>query len=161
MVVLVNAHFSLQQVREGNSNNWAVYTAGIQASQLLYDFGATENRIFATNMEISSTQKQIDATKSQIFLEIISAFYEVQRSLLQSRLARENLQSRKTFVNFIRERNQLGASSSADVVRAESRVAGALNLLASSLQDLKRSQAVYRQYFNEEAEPYVLPKNYL
>ena len=131
---------------------------GIQASQLLYDFGATENRIFATNMEISSTQKQIDATKSQIFLEIISAFYEVQRSLLQSRLARENLQSRKTFVNFIRERNQLGASSSADVVRAESRVAGALNLLASSLQDLKRSQAVYRQYFNEEAEPYVLPK---
>ena len=27
----------------------------------------------------------------------------------------------KTFVNFIRERNELGASSSADVVRAESR----------------------------------------
>mgnify|MGYP001237314712 FL=1 len=131
---------------------------GITANQMLYDFKATENKIFSTNLEISATKSQIDATKSQIFLEVISAFYEVQRNLLQSRLARENLQSRKTFVNFIRERNLLGASSAADVVRAESRVAGALNLLAGSLQDLKRSQATYRQYFNEEAEPYVLPK---
>ena len=89
MVVLVNAHFSLQQVREQIRTTGQFIQPGIQASQLLYDFGATENRIFATNMEISSTQKQIDATKSQILLEIISAFYEVQRSLLQSRLARK------------------------------------------------------------------------
>jgi outer membrane protein TolC len=68
------------------------------------------------------------------------------------------LQSRKTFVNFIRERNELGASSSADVVRAESRVAGALELLSNSLQKLKQAQAIYRQYFNEEAEAYILPK---
>jgi adhesin transport system outer membrane protein len=77
---------------------------------------------------------------------------------LQSRLARENLQARKTFVNFIRERNTLGASSSADVVRAESRVAEALDLLSSALRALSEAQARYRQYYNSEAEPYILPR---
>ena len=37
----------------------------------------------------------------------------------------------KTFVNFIRQRMDLGASSSADVIRAEARVAAALGALAS------------------------------
>jgi adhesin transport system outer membrane protein len=52
----------------------------------------------------------------------------------------------------------LGASSSADVVRAESRVAEALEILASSLQSLSQAQANYRQYYDNEAEPYILPK---
>ena len=43
----------------------------------------------------------------QMTFEVISAFYNVQRSLLQLRLA-ENLQSRKTFVNFIRESQSRG-----------------------------------------------------
>ena len=134
------------------------FQPSIKTSMLLFDFGAIKNKIKSNDYEIQATQARIDSIKSEIFLEIITSFYEVQRHLLQSRLARENLQSRKTFVNFIRERNELGASSSADVVRAESRVAGALELLANSLRNLKQAQANYRQYFNEEAEPYVLPK---
>ena len=51
----------------------------------------------------------------------------------------------------------MGASSSADVVRAESRVAEALDLLSSSLRTLSEAQARYRQYYNSEAEPYILP----
>jgi adhesin transport system outer membrane protein len=61
-------------------------------------------------------------------------------------------------VNFIRERAELGASSSADVIRAESRVAEALDALSSSLQTLSQAQASYRQFYNQEAEPYILPK---
>ena len=131
---------------------------GIEANKILYDFKATDKQIIAKDFEILSIEERTKDIKSDIFIEIMSSFYEVQRHLLQSRLARENLQSRKAFVNFIRERNSLGASSSADVVRAESRVAGALDKLSNTLMSLSRAQASYRQYFQEEAEPYILPK---
>ncbi len=131
---------------------------GIEANKTLYDFKATDTQILSKDFEILSIQERTKDIESDIFVEIMSSFYEVQRSLLQSRLARENLQSRKAFVNFIRERNELGASSSADVVRAESRVAGALEKLSNTLMSLSRAQASYRQYFQEEAEPYILPK---
>ena len=131
---------------------------GVEANKTLYDFKATDKQILSKDFEILSIEERTKDIESDIFVEIMSSFYEVQRSLLQSRLSRENLQSRKAFVNFIRERNELGASSSADVVRAESRVAGALEKLSNTLMSLSRAQASYRQYFQEEAEPYILPK---
>ena len=124
---------------------------------MLYDFGANDLQKRTAQYDILAVDSQIKNIQSELLLEALEAFYEVQRSLLQSRLARENLQARKTFVNFIRERNSLGASSSADVVRAESRVAEALDLLSSSLRTLSEAQARYRQYYNSEAEPYILP----
>ena len=51
--------------------------------------------------------------------------------MLQLRLARENVNSRRAFVEFVRDRADLGASSAADVVRAESRVAEAMDLMSS------------------------------
>ena len=130
----------------------------ITTSKMLFDFGANETQKQAAQFNILAVDSKIESTKSELLLEAIIAFYEVQRNLLQSRLARENLQARKTFVNFIRERNTLGASSSADVVRAESRVAEALDLLSSALRSLSEAQARYRQYYNSEAEPYILPR---
>ena len=146
------------------SNGSTVRTTGnfieqsITTSKMLFDFGATDAQKQAAQYNILAVDSKIESTKSELLLEAIIAFYEVQRNLLQSRLARENLQARKTFVNFIRERNTLGASSSADVVRAESRVAEALDLLSSALRALSEAQARYRQYYNSEAEPYILPR---
>jgi adhesin transport system outer membrane protein len=146
------------------SNGSTVRTTGnfieqsITTSKMLFDFGATDAQKQAAQYNILAVDSKIESTKSELLLEAIIAFYEVQRNLLQSRLARENLQARKTFVNFIRERNTLGASSSADVVRAESRVAEALDLLSSALRSLSEAQARYRQYYNSEAEPYILPR---
>ncbi|MDC0395210.1 TolC family protein [Alphaproteobacteria bacterium] len=146
------------------SNGSTVRTTGnfieqsITTSKMLFDFGATDAQKQAAQYNILAVDSKIESTKSELLLEAIVAFYEVQRNLLQSRLARENLQARKTFVNFIRERNTLGASSSADVVRAESRVAEALDLLSSALRALSEAQARYRQYYNSEAEPYILPR---
>ena len=134
------------------------FEQSITSQKMLYDFGANDLQKQTAQYDILAVDSQIKNIQSELLLEALEAFYEVQRSLLQSRLARENLQARKTFVNFIRERNSLGASSSADVVRAESRVAEALDLLSSSLRALSEAQARYRQYYNSEAEPYILPK---
>lgn len=154
---------SMGSGRADNSSNTgsfggAASQKSLSVSQLLYDFGASWSGLSAAEKRQASSLLRIETQRSELTLQVVKVFYETQRSLLQVRLARENLQARRSFVNFIRERADLGASSSADVVRAESRVAEALEILASSLQALSQAQANYRQYYDAEAEPYILPK---
>ena len=140
------------------SNSGAYQSRSVSASQLLFDFGSVDNQIGATELRGEAARSELRVIKGQIFLDSIVAFYEVQRSLLQLRLARENVNSRRAFVEFVRDRADLGASSAADVVRAESRVAEAMDLMSSAAQSLARAQAVYRQYYGKEAQPYALPR---
>lgn len=130
----------------------------LTAKQVLFDFGGVWYGLSASQKREAAAALKTDAQRSEVYLQAVSVFYETQRCLLQVRLARENLQARRSFVNFIRERAELGASSSADVVRAESRVAEALDALSGALQTLSQAQSSYRQFYNQEAEPYILPK---
>lgn len=140
------------------SNSGAYQSRSVSASQLLFDFGSVDNQINAAESRGEAAIAELRTIKGQIFLDSIVAFYEVQRSLLQLRLARENVNSRRAFVEFVRDRADLGASSAADAVRAESRVAEAMDLMSSAAQSLARAQAVYRQYYGIEAQPYALPR---
>jgi adhesin transport system outer membrane protein len=153
-----NRKFETESAGTVVSNSGAYQSRSVSASQLLFDFGSVDNQIGATEIRGEAATAELRAIKGQIFLDAISAFYEVQRSLLQLRLARENVNSRRAFVEFVRDRADLGASSAADVVRAESRVAEAMDLMSSAAQSLARSQAVYRQYYGKEAQPYALPR---
>ena len=147
--------------RDVNMNGLQYAGVGQQTTltgkQLLYDFGATPSIISAADKRIEATDRRLDVQKSEILLKAIEVFYETQRSLMQVRLARENLQARRSFVSYIRDRAELGASSRADVVRAEARVAESLDQLAGAMQKLSAAQASYRQFYGQEAEPYVLP----
>lgn len=129
----------------------------VQVSQLIFDFGTSIFGHSAASRRLEAAEAKRRAMRSEVILATVTSFYEVQRALLQVRLSRENLAARRSFVEFVKERAELGASSSADVVRAQSRVAEALDALSSSLQSLSRAQATYRQYFADEAEPYTLP----
>ena len=153
-----NRKFETESAGTVVSNSGAYQSRSVSASQLVFDFGSVDNQIGATEIRGEAATAELRAIKGQIFLDAISAFYEVQRSLLQLRLARENVNSRRAFVEFVRDRADLGASSAADVVRAESRVAEAMDLMSSAAQSLARSQAVYRQYYGKEAQPYALPR---
>jgi adhesin transport system outer membrane protein len=129
----------------------------ITGKQLIYDFGATPGAVRAADRRIEASEQRIAAQKSEILLRAIEVFYETQRALMLVRLSRENLQARRSFVSYIRDRAELGASSRADVVRAEARVAESLEQLSSAMQKLSVAQAAYRQFYGQEAEPYVLP----
>ncbi len=129
----------------------------ISGKQLLYDFGASTGSLRAADKRLSAVEYRIQFQRSEILLKALEAFYETQRALMQVRLSRENLQARRSFVKYIRDREELGASSAADVVRAESRVAEALEQVATAMQKMASAQAVYRQFYAEEAEPYILP----
>jgi len=153
-----NRKFETESLGTVVSNSGTYQSRSVSASQLLFDFGSVDNQVNATESRGEAAIAELRTIKGQIFLDSIVAFYEVQRSLLQLRLARENVNSRRAFVEFVRDRADLGASSAADVVRAESRVAEAMDLMSSAAQSLARAQAVYRQYYGIEAQPYALPR---
>ena len=153
-----NRKFETESLGTVVSNSGTYQSRSVSASQLLFDFGSVDNQVNATESRGEAAVAELRTIKGQIFLDSIVAFYEVQRSLLQLRLARENVNSRRAFVEFVRDRADLGASSAADVVRAESRVAEAMDLMSSAAQSLARAQAVYRQYYGIEAQPYALPR---
>ncbi len=132
-------------------------TQSITGRQLIHDFGAVGNGVRAAEQRIEASRHRVDHVRSDFLLRALEAFYETQRALLQVRLSRENLQARRTFVSFIRQRAELGASSNADLVRADARVAEGLDLLAGAMQRLSVAQANYRQFYGAEAEPYLLP----
>jgi len=151
-------NYSYTQNSNGSSNRGTSINPTITASKKLFDFGLIEKKIDIENLLLIQKDIEFEKTKNDIILQSLSAFYEVQRALLQSRLARENLAARKTFVNFIRQRMDLGASSSADVIRAEAKVGAALGTLSASLENLSLARANYRKLFGKEAEPYILPR---
>lgn len=129
----------------------------ITGRQLIYDFGAASGGLKAAEKRMSASDLRVELSRSEICLRALDAFYETQRALLQVRLSRENLQARRSFVTYIRKRTELGASSKADVVRAEARVAEGLDQLATAMQRLSNVQATFRQFYGEEAVAYVLP----
>ena len=153
-------NYSITQNSNGSSNQGASLNPNITANKKIYDFGALDLKIAEEKLKLKTTEIKFKKSNDDLFLQAVSAFYEVQRALLQTRLARENLASRKTFVNFIRERMDLGASSSADVIRAEARVAAALGALSGSLESLAIARANYRKIFAKEATPYILPREF-
>ena len=129
----------------------------LTAKQLIYDFGNVGSGLEAAQKRLAGSELNVNAQRSEVFWQALRSFYEVQRAMLQLALAQENLSARQSFVRFIRERMSLGASSPADVVRAESRVADAQDALATSRQNLAQLQAAYRLYFMEDAQAYWLP----
>ena len=151
-------NYSYTQNSNGSENSGASVNPTITASRKLYDFGQLDLEIEAEIVKQQIKNLQNEKAQDELFLDAISSFYEVQRALLQTRLARENLASRKAFVSFIRQRMEIGASSSADVIRAEARVAGALGALSSSLESLAVARTNYKSIFGKEAEPYILPR---
>ena len=153
-------NYSITQNSNGSSNEGGSLNPNITANKKVYDFGVLDLKKEQEKIRLKITEVNFKKANDDLFLQAMSAFYEVQRALLQTRLARENLASRKTFVNFIRQRMDLGASSSADVIRAEARVAAALGALAGSLESLAVARANYRKIFAKEAAPYILPREF-
>jgi len=151
-------NYSYTQNSNGSENSGASVNPTITANKTLYDFGQLDTEINAEIIRQQIKNLENEKVRDELFLKAISSFYEVQRALLQTRLARENLASRKAFVSFIRQRMEIGASSTADVIRAEARVAGALGALSSALESLSIARTNYKSIFGKEAEPYILPR---
>ncbi len=117
--------------------------------QLLYDFGATSRQIQAKEAMEAAVQFRAQAKRSELTLRALAAWLEVFRTRQLVRAAQMNVLSRQQLLSFIQEREQLGASSAGDVLRARARLADAQAAAVQARSRLSVAEAVYVEFFNQ------------
>ena len=126
-------------------------------SQLLWDFGGTKRSYEASGKRLNGLQFQMQMQTSEVVLNSLVAIHEVERGFLLQELAQANLSSNIALVQLIRQREALGASSKADVVRAEAKIPVSQDEQALAQRKLASAQATYREIFGRDATRKGLP----
>jgi TolC family type I secretion outer membrane protein len=117
--------------------------------QLVYDFGATNSQIDANNAkERQALFKQYQA-ESDVAYRAVQAYHELIRASRQLELAKRNEDARRSILDLVQQRQEIGGGTLSDVVRAKSRLAEALANSTTYQKNLGSVQASYREFFGD------------
>lgn len=156
---LPQVNMGLEQRNSLNGVNRNAFDSGnrldavASVSQLLYDFGASGQRLEAAHLEAEAQRWQSQALGQQVVMDAITAHYDVLRFSSQLALAEDNLIQHQRILDDVAARSEGGAGSRADVLRAESRLAEARAQLVNLQGQLARARnAYFEAYFTYPTE---------
>lgn len=115
----------------------------ITLSQMLFDGFATQSEVERQISRIDSAAYRVQEAAEFVALDAIEAHLEVLRNQVLVVLARENLEEHNRILGLVRQLEGQGASSIADVVQTEARIAAAQTSLATAQGNLRDAEALY------------------
>ena len=137
--------------------NLSQYTAGVLASQRIYDFGFTKNLVASSQYGERAQEQDVNARRALVIVNVQRSYLNSLKRLRLVRIAEETVRERGTIVSQIETlyRQQLKSKLDLDLVRvelvnAEALLIRARNDLKSSFADLNRSMGI------QGAEDYTL-----
>ena len=142
----------------GLNNDTNSKSINFNVSQLVYDFGVTKRQVNASKQEMLATQSRVDTQRTELLLEIISALHEVYRAKTQLLLSQGFVEVRRGFLLSMKEREKLGGSSGADVIRAETKLSDALDKIPLQVRMLRDSEAKVFEFFAQGVADISLTK---
>ncbi len=101
------------------------HSVGLNAEQLVYDFGRSKNIIRAAKSNEVRARAEIDVTSERVAAEVATAFITAQRAQMLKESAEDSLASLQRMRDIIKLRSDSGVSDQADLVLANVRVDGA------------------------------------
>lgn len=111
-------------VRRGDGTVGMVRREGrATASQLIFDFFETSNRVAAARQDLRSSHATVQATTEAIARLAVQSYVAVQESREQVALAERNVADHVAIVDLIRGRAEAGRAAEADLDQAISRLA--------------------------------------
>jgi len=119
----------------------------ISASQLIYDFGTSTSTYASAEAKLSATEYSAYAQRSEILLQMISATLDYQKSKQSLVFTQGFIDTRKDFLEIMRQKEDLGAGSKLDIIRARTKLSEALDELPVAEKKLIASQATYKNLF--------------
>jgi adhesin transport system outer membrane protein len=119
----------------------------VSASQLLYDFGATTNRIKSANAGIEGAEAQIEVTAIQTALQAITAYYDLFGYGKLAELSEGYVARHKSILADTEFRVRQGYGPAADLARVESYVASAEAFVGRYQRQLASARARYAEVF--------------
>lgn len=134
-----NAGPSRQYDSSGSLDNSMSY--GVTITQLVYDFGKTNNNINQQTAVRDSYRFQLMATLTSVAEKTAVAYMEVCRYQALILAAEQNIQSLESVRNMALLRSQAGLNSSSDELQAGTRIAGMRSSLEQYQAQLKSAKA--------------------
>lgn len=127
---------------DGNSSS-----KSISASQLIYDFGTSTSAYSSAEAKLSATEYAAYTQRSEILLQMINATLDYQKSNQSLLFTKGFIDTRKDFLEIMRQKEDLGAGSKLDIIRARTKLSEALDELPVAEKKLITSQATYKNLF--------------
>ena len=137
--------------------NLSTYTAGVLASQRIYDFGYTNNLVESSQSGVRAQEQDVNARRALVIVNVQRSYLNSLKRQRLVRIAEETVRERGTIVSQIDTlyRQQLKSKLDLDLVRVE--LVNAESLLVRSRNDLKASFAdLNRAMGIEGSEDYTL-----
>ncbi len=118
-------------------------SVGIGLRQPLFRGNQTTNAIARAKSTASAAEVQIQAERQQIYLEVATAYFDVQRDLAILRLNLESLETLQEQLKANEKRYELKDTSLTDVARSKSAVATAHTRIATARASHAASRSVF------------------
>jgi outer membrane protein len=137
--------------------NLSTYTAGVLASQRIYDFGYTRNLVESSQSGVRAQEQDVNARRALVIVNVQRSYLNSLKRERLVRIAEETVRERGIIASQIETlyRQQLKSKLDLDLVRVE--LVNAESLLVRSRNDLKSSFAdLNRAMGIEGSEDYTL-----
>jgi adhesin transport system outer membrane protein len=131
--------------------------ASMSVSQLIYDFGATFNRLDAAKSDVEAARLSAEGVSSSYILRAVENYFGVIRYRALEAATKRYVERMKVLSGFINERAAAGVGSEAEVVRGESRLSDALAQLTTASGRRERAEAQFNEIFGELPPQLELP----
>lgn len=130
----------------------------LSLSQLVYDFGATADRIEAARSLETGARFRSTAAAQDFALRAASTWYDVVRLRRLAQIAAQDVERHEMLLDAISERAEGGVGDLSDLTRAEGRLAGAQARAIDYDARLAMMEAAYIELFGEAPRHDALPQ---
>ncbi len=132
------------------------YTAGVSASQLIFDGGATINRIRSARATDKEYKQALSTRINDLAINGLTAYHDVAAHQALLALGGAFIKRHEEILENVKERERLGAGSRADVTRARARLAAARARLSEIKESKRFADIRYEEFFG--AAPKLLSR---
>ncbi|WDI32495.1 TolC family protein [Hyphococcus flavus] len=133
------------------------FTAGVSASQLIFDGGATIQRIRSARALDQEYKNALSTRINDLSINALTAYYDVAAHQALVKLGRAFINRHEKILEDVKERERLGAGSKADVTRARARLAASRARL-SEIEESKRFADIrYEEFFGDRPKTLSRP----
>ncbi len=125
------------------------FNAGVSASQLIFDGGATINRIRSARAVSVEYENALSTQINDLAMAALIAYYDVAAHQALTAFSQDFIKRQEQILADVKERERLGAGSMADVTRARARLAAARARLAEINESMRLANIRYEEFFGK------------
>ncbi len=133
------------------------FTAGVSASQLVFDGGATFQRIKSARARHSEFKNAISTRINDLSFAALASYHDLLTYQALVALGDAFIKRHEKILGDVKERERLGASARADVTRAVARLAASRARVAEIRESKGLAEIRYQEFFAEAPDMLARP----